>query len=51
MKSKLQWVVTFLQHVSEVAGGSADLMNVKAPLTHCSLFLTTGVSEEKGPLY
>lgn len=28
--------------------GSADLMNVKSPLTHCCLFLTTGVSEEKG---
>lgn len=33
-----------------MATTSVDLINVKAPLTHCWLLLTAGVSEEKGPL-
>lgn len=36
--------------VLELAITSADVMNVKTFLTHYSLFLTTNVSEEKGPL-
>lgn len=49
MKIKLLWVVTFFQLIAATA--SAELMNVKAPLTHCRLAFDRGGLRGEGGQY